>query len=224
VRPAVAAILSQMGFAAGLPAPGEEPPHLSLRGLPRAAAALVRKLKRAGLEVRLRDLTSPTGIATIGCTIVDRKASAGVADASGCGTHPDARVALTRALTEAAQTRLAFIQGGREDLPDVLRNVGTSMDQPFAGRSIAFDEIPTREHASINEDVEFMLERMRQSGFEQVVVVDVTRTAVAIPAVRVIVPRAESWTLSVVHTGRAAVGDRVLRQIQEASREHSQGR
>ena len=37
---------------------------------------------------------------------------------SGCGTHPDARIALTRALTEAAQSRLSCIQGGRENLPD----------------------------------------------------------------------------------------------------------
>ncbi len=215
VRPAVAAILSEMGFAAGISAQGEEPPQLSLRGLPRAAAALVRKLQRVGLEVQLRNLTSQTGIATIGCTIVDRTAPVAFADASGCGTHPDARVALTRALTEAAQTRLTAIQGGREDLLDVLRNVGTLSDWPVAGRSIDFEQIPSYEHSSINEDVEFMLERMRQSGFEQVVVVDVTRIAVAIPAVRVIVPRAESWTLSIVHSGRAAVGGRVLQQIQE---------
>ena len=39
---------------------------------------------------------------------------------SGCGTHPDARIALTRALTEAAQSRLTCIQGGREDLPDFV--------------------------------------------------------------------------------------------------------
>ena len=40
---------------------------------------------------------------------------------------------------------------------------------------------------------------MRQSGFEQIVVVDITRADVGIPVVRVIVPRAEIWTLYFAH-------------------------
>src|SRR3954466_6642908 len=50
LRPTVAAILADMGSAAGpLPARAA-PPLISLRGLPRPAAALVAKLQRAGLE------------------------------------------------------------------------------------------------------------------------------------------------------------------------------
>jgi ribosomal protein S12 methylthiotransferase accessory factor len=218
VRPAVAAMLAEMGFALEVAAEEEHPPQISLRGLPRASAALVRKLQHAGLHVQLRNLTSDTGIPTIGCTIIDPKAPPTVSNAhSGCGTHPDARVALSRALTEAAQTRLTVIQGGREDMPDVFRAVGRR-SRPESGqaavRSIAFDEISSHEHASINEDVEFMVERMKRSGFDQIVVVDITKAAVGIPAVRVIVPRAESWSIYLAHGDRAGMGRRLLQRVQ----------
>ena len=97
-----------------------------MRGLPRRAAALVRKLQRAGLKVQLQNLTSAIGIPTIACTITDPQGPpTAVNTYTGCGTHPDARIALTRALTEAAQSRLTCIQGGREDLPDFVPPAGT---------------------------------------------------------------------------------------------------
>jgi ribosomal protein S12 methylthiotransferase accessory factor len=67
----------------------------------------------------------------------------------------------------------------------------------------------------VNEDVEFIIERMRRSGLDQVVVFDITREEVGIPVVRAIVPRTEIWTLYFAHGGRASLGDRALQQILE---------
>ena len=93
-------------------------------------------------------------------------------------------------------------------------NRGTPAVAPrTGGLTVAFDEVESREHASINEDVEFMLERLRQSGFAQVVAVDITRSEIGIPVVRVVVPRAETWSFFFLHTGRARVGSRALEQI-----------
>ena len=217
VRPAVAAILADMGFDGGVSPDREDPPLISLRGLPRPAAALVRKLQRAGLEVQLRNLTSTTGIPTIDCTITEpRGQPSGMNAHGGCGTHPDARIALTRALTEAAQTRVAYIQGGREDLPDFAPTKGTPPAPTWNrwGHAVSFGDIVSYEHPSVNDDVELIIERMRQSGFEQVVVVDITRADVGIPVVRVIAPRAEAWTFHLMHGGRASLGNRALQQIQ----------
>jgi len=217
VRPAVAAILAEMGFGGRVAPQREDPPLISLRGLPRSAATLVRKLQRAGLEVQLRNLTSATGIPTIDCTIVDPQGLPNVMNAhGGCGTHPDARIALTRGLTEAAQTRLGYIQGGREDMPDFAPARGTAPAPTWNrfGHTISFDDIASYRHPSVNDDVEFIIERMRLSGFDQIVVVDITRAEVGIPVVRVIVPRAEAWTLYLMHGGRASLGNRALQQIQ----------
>jgi putative methanogenesis marker protein 1 len=214
IRPAVAGLLADMGF--GLSAEVEAAPLISFHGLPRVATALVRKLQRAGLEVELLDLTSPIGIATIACTITDPLGPPDVINAfSGCGTHPDARIALTRALTEAAQSRLSCIQGGRENLPDYApaRGARPVKARHRNRRTISFEEIASHQYASVNDDVEFMIERMRQSGFEQIVVVDITRKEVGIPAVRVIVPRSEVWTLYVAEGARASLGPRALEQV-----------
>jgi ribosomal protein S12 methylthiotransferase accessory factor len=216
LKPAVAAILADMGFGGGVSAEPEQAPRISLRGLPRPAAALVRKLQGAGLDVELLNLTSATGIATIACTITERQGLPSVTGAcSGCGTHPDARIALTRALTEAAQSRLTGIQGGREDLPNYVPAEGVPPPEAKqgGGRSIGFDEIASYQHSSVNDDVEFIIERMRQSGFAQVVVVDITRQEVGIPAVRVIVPRSETWTLYFSDGARASLGPRALQQV-----------
>ncbi len=215
VRPLVGDILSEMGLERRM-STDDNPTRLSLRGLPRSARTLVRKLQAAGLEVHLRNLTSGTGIPTVSCTIVDPKGPPTALNAhSGCGTHPDARIAVTRALTEAAQTRVTFIQGGREDLPELAPHRGApSVDVAQGdGPAISFDEIDSFEHASINEDVEFMLERLRRCGFEQVVVVELTKAGIGIPVVRVVVPRAETWSMFFMHTGRASVGRRALEQI-----------
>jgi ribosomal protein S12 methylthiotransferase accessory factor len=215
VRPVVAGLLAEIGFS--LPAQADEAPPISLRGLPRTAAALARKLQRAGLEVELLNLTSPVGIATIACTITDPQGPPDIINAfSGCGTHPDARIALTRALTEAAQSRLACIQGGRENLPDYAPSRGAPPVKARLHRrrpTVGFDDIASYRHESVNDDVEFMVERMRQSGFEQVVVIDVTRKEVGIPCVRVIVPRSEMWTLYVAEGARASLGPRALEQV-----------
>src|SRR6202140_3431290 len=56
VSRAVAAILADIGFSAESQPERFAAPLISLRGLPRPAAALVRKLQRAGLEVQLRNL------------------------------------------------------------------------------------------------------------------------------------------------------------------------
>jgi len=212
VRSAVAAMLAGLGFDAAQPA--QPAPPISLRGLPRRAAALVRKLQQAGLEVQLQNLTSTIGIPTIGCTIVDPQGPALFNTHAGCGTHPDARIALTRALTEAAQSRLTGIQGGREDLPAFVPPAGAPVETRHSGvQAISFNELASRQHPTVNDDVEFILERMRQSGFDQVVVVDITRADVGIPVVRVIVPRAEVWTLYLAHGDRASLGPRALQQI-----------
>ncbi|MET0675296.1 MAG: YcaO-like family protein, partial [Bradyrhizobium sp.] len=217
LRPAVAAVLADMGFDETALPDGEDPPLVSLRGLPRPAAKLVHHLQRAGLEVQLRNLTSTTGIATIDCTIIDRQGPPDAVNAhGGCGTHPDALIALTRALTEAAQTRLGFIQGGREDLPDFGAQKGAPPEaaQGRDARVISFGDIASYHHPSVNEDVEFMLDRMRRAGFDQVVAFDITRTDVGLPVVRVVAPRAEAWTFYLMHGGRAGLGRRALREVE----------
>jgi YcaO-like protein with predicted kinase domain len=188
--------------------------QIALRGLPRRASMLVEKMKRAGLDIYLRDLTDTAGIAAIECTIVD-DAWEGFPNAhGGCGAHPDARVALLRSLTEAAQSRVTCIQGGREDLPQILNHSRPTKPDELkemlgGGEVISFKDIPTFESRYVNDDLQYMLDRLPSSGLTQVIAFDLTHEAVGIPVVRIVVPKAETWAVFNIHTGRGVFGSRV---------------
>ena len=186
-------------------------PRINLESLPARVGWMVQRLRRSGLKVYLRDITSDTRIAAIECIIAEPCGSARHKAHGGYGSHPDSRVALTRAITEAAQSRLACIQGGREDLPEFAGSPCLIADPDLrfgSGPGRSFSEIPTRESESIDADVSWVLERFRSVGMDQVVAIDLTRPELGIPVVRVIVPHAEGWAAFRLHSSSALVGKR----------------
>ena len=76
---------------------------------------ILDRLERAGWRWSVWDATSDIGVATFHCLITDSADPQGHMGL-GSGTHPDRAVALTRALTEAVQTRMNYITGARDDL------------------------------------------------------------------------------------------------------------
>lgn len=81
----------------------------------------LQRLGAAGFTVLLWDLSEWHGVPTFCCTILEAAApfEKGVPPSTGTGCHPRKAVALFRAISEAAQTRSAFIVGAREDIaPD----------------------------------------------------------------------------------------------------------
>ncbi len=210
---AVARLLAEAGVTAPTPteaAAGGAFPLIDLETLPPRALVLVRKLRRAGLLVYLRDATSTGGIATLDCAIVELQGDGCHMAHGGSGTHPDARVAVSRALTEAAQSRLGHIQGGREDLPAIVGTRRPFDPEEVYGRGDVrpFSAVPSHEHAHIDDDIRFVLERLARDGFRQVVAVNLTRPEVGVPVVRVVIPNAESWSVFFSHARRARFGRR----------------
>ena len=192
------------------------PPQISLASLPRRAKPLLSKIQRAGLEVWLRDLTLRHGIATIDCTIVNDGSGGFGAAHGGCGAHPDARVALLRALTEAAQSRLTCIQGGREDLPLIMKGKTFEARDPidrFDAPAIDFERLPSIENDFIDDDITDILASLQACGLGRVIVFDMTHPEVGIPVVRVVIPKAETWTVFHLHTGRGRFGSRVASRL-----------
>ena len=80
---------------------------------------LLDAYEAAGVGVVASDLTTDVGLPVFSVTIVDRRAdrTRRLPAAMGGGCHPDRAVALSRALTEAAQSRLTLIAGSRDDCP-----------------------------------------------------------------------------------------------------------
>jgi len=177
---------------------------------------ILRKLERAGLSVAVWDITSDIRIATFACTIVPRDDNAlwHCTVASGFGCHPAREIALIRALTEAAQTRLTLISGLRDDFrrdtyeelldPEVI---GAARHRHLASTAVQrFDDVPTHDGATFEEDVAWELKCIRKARGRQVVVVDLTKPEFALPVVRVIVPGLEPILVPDYVPGRRAQG------------------
>lgn len=215
LAPAVTRVLVNAGItSAAAQSNADRFPLVALDDLPRNASILVRKLQQAGLRVYLRNITSTAGIPTLDCTITEGR----LLVHGGSGTHPDARVALARAVSEAAQSRVACIQGGREDLPEVMRQNPDLDPEDVFGRGpvCAFSSIQSYEHANVDDDVRFILRRLKSAGFSQVVAVNLSRPEINVPVVRVVIPKAEAWTVFHLHTQRGAFGSRVARILSKA--------
>ena len=151
--------------------------------------------------VAVWETTSDVGIPSFLCRILQECAppSNAYRPATGMGCHPSREVALSRALTEAAQSRLTFISGARDDL---WRSEYEEFLDPKAygawlsamahdGPCRDFREVPTWRGESFDEDIAWQLGCLRSVGIEQVVVIDLTKAEFGIPVVRVVIPGLE---------------------------------
>ena len=160
----------------------------------------LERYARAAVRVGVWDVTSDVGIPTFFCTIVDEATNRWrfMAPASGSGCHPSRRVALLRALTEAAQARLTVIAGSRDDLGLALyrrgedrgafAEVGTLLEGPPAR---SFSDIAGHDSATFGDDVAWELACLRGAGIHEVAIVDLTLPEHGIAVVRVVIPGLE---------------------------------
>lgn len=160
--------------------------------------ALLAKYDEAGIAVRLWNVTTVIGIAVFICDI--RDASDGdprqLRRFHGAGCHPDRAIALSRALTEAAQTRLTYIAGIRDDLlpaeyeePPAADIVDALLDAlRRESEPHSFHAVPSFAADDLGEDLRWQLDRLRAAGIERVVAVDLTRPDFEIPVVRLVIP------------------------------------
>jgi ribosomal protein S12 methylthiotransferase accessory factor len=81
-----------------------------------SARLLLDRFEAAGADVVVRSLPSPFGIPTFEAVVSSDLFPVPFA---GMGTHLDAAVALSRALSEAAQSRATAIAGARDDIGQV---------------------------------------------------------------------------------------------------------
>ncbi|TMJ43029.1 MAG: hypothetical protein E6G89_02475 [Alphaproteobacteria bacterium] len=160
---------------------------------------VIGRLHQAELAVAAWDITSNTGVPAFYALIVDRRSELAHSGA-GAGAHPAREVALLRALTEAVQVRVNYIAGARDDLdPAEYTAEGIGAKLVFAnglmslrdGAGKDYRQITTREFDSFRQDIDWMIERLKSVGIEEVIVVDLTKPAFNMPVVRVVIPGLE---------------------------------
>ena len=159
--------------------------------------ALLETYERAGAVPRVWGVTSDTNIAVFVCDIPAE--TNGLRRFRGAGCHPNRAVALARALTEAAQIRLTYISGNRDDLPpsdyqETAREKlgGALLDAASqAVEPLSFHDAATFDADDLTLDVRWELSCLRSVGIEQAIAVDLTRTDFGIPVIKMVVPRLE---------------------------------
>lgn len=167
-----------------------------------AACGVLELYDDAEVGVAVWDATSDVGIPTFICSIADRSNNPmrPLPVARGTGCHPCREIALLRALTEAAQSRLTVISGSRDDLTDARKAERAGPDEYERSRRVICDargtrefrSIPTHSGESLDDDVAKEIACLVSAGMDQVLIVDLTRQEFQIPVVRVIVPGLEA--------------------------------
>jgi ribosomal protein S12 methylthiotransferase accessory factor len=159
------------------------------------ARQLVQKLDAAGLLVRVWDQTSVVGVPAFGCTLDSVAELRGLARFSGYGAHLDPEVAISRAVSEAVQSRLTIISGARDDQTPAtyaaMQVAGGGPVPPSNGRR-SFGSAPqSQTTGAFASDARLLVSRLCAAGFHDVLRVDLTRSDVGIPVVFVFVPLAK---------------------------------
>ncbi|HET6223575.1 MAG TPA: YcaO-like family protein [Dongiaceae bacterium] len=165
---------------------------------------ILAKYAAARFAVEVWETTSDIGLPAFRCHIYEAADNPhdpqGIFFGAGC--HPTREIALLRALTEAAQSRLTYISGSRDDIErhdyrrpgdkTPVERIGDATSAPDDGQPMRrLSAAPTFEAPSLNEDLDWELERLGAAGIEQVVVVDLSIPQFDIPVVKVVIPGLE---------------------------------
>jgi len=177
--------------------------NVMLSTLPEPVKSLCEKIEKFGLHIVLMEITTDVSIPTFRAVIVDPAFPSDQGPRTcyfpGSGTHPNSLIATQRAVTEAVQSRLAYIQGARDafNVLDVnklssrrhmLRDLDSTPTIPFAS-------IVSYEHGNLMDELQTILDRLIDVNFDRVFVSNLTKSDLNVPVVRVRVPGLSRFSL-----------------------------
>ncbi|WTW95368.1 YcaO-like family protein [Streptomycetaceae bacterium NBC_01309] len=140
-------------------------------------AALLDKLTRARVWFELWHLPNRFGVPVAVCYLWREDQPTLLV--SGSGAHVDPAVALSRAITEAAQTRLTQIVGTREDINPLAYRAGPSArPRHDPAPAVSWDEIARRFtafHATDDEEAAYLIKLVTDHAGHSPLAVELTR-------------------------------------------------
>lgn len=165
--------------------------------------AMQEKFAKAQVEVRVRDITSDIGIPTMAAVADDVLLKDPTLLTIGIGTHTSARIAVMRALTEVAQSRLTQIHGAREDttIAEMRKKMGYERAKRINGYwfrdngTVDYKNVKSTDTDDFKKDIENIIAALKKQGMDRVIIVDLTRKEIGMPVVRVIVPGLEVFAM-----------------------------
>jgi ribosomal protein S12 methylthiotransferase accessory factor len=179
------------------------------------SSELLARFTMNGVEIHLKDLTSDIGVPTFGAASDDIETRDPSLLTMGMGSHLSPEIAVVRALTEVAQSRLTQIHGAREDTVDAKGRQQLGYDRVKRINRMWFDSSGTERNVGsivaldtpdIYDDIQVLLSQLNERGFKKVIAVDLTRKELGIPVVRIIIPGMEVFAMDEERVGPRLIG------------------
>ena len=172
-------------------------------GLPESIERAISMIRQAGLAVAVWYAAVTMEVPCFVCAIADTSGNTLYPQhAAGYGCHISKEIALLRAITEAAQSRLTFISGTRDDLFVRIYENDVRVDAPSnrvwlqsiqsSGEDISYNDLPDFSHfITFSEAVEYIASCMLDDGITDVLALDLTNDTIGVPVIHVVAPHAE---------------------------------
>ncbi|MCO6003535.1 YcaO-like family protein [Actinoallomurus purpureus] len=176
--------------------------------LPPEVDLLLRRIDDAGLTRVVRYTPNAFGLPFFQGFMLEPTDEAPIAIAVGSGLHPFKDIAAVRALAEAAQSRLTYIHGGRDDIIDrhryfarfdgefERRTIGRARQRIQAdGDTVRYSSVPDGAGgvASIEDALTCLIDILNKNRIRQILRVVLTGKDSPLSVVRVIAPKLESF-------------------------------
>jgi len=139
----------------------------------------------------------------------------------GVGTHLDPEIACIRALTEVAQSRTthkhgvkinAQLQKKTQDMGyERIKKINRMWYSP-SKKARKLSDMPNMATDYVLDDIEVVLGKLMDRGFDMVCCVDLTREDIGVPVVRMVVPGLEVMTMDHEREGPRLYGNWPVRE------------
>ena len=156
---------------------------------------LIDKIRVNSCSVEIFQNPNEFGIYSFSVYIVDK--SNLLYSNIGHGAHFYSYIALSRAITEAAQGRITMISGSREDnfrcdyryIKDVAKNINERCDYELSiSKTKKINFKPELIETSLDIAMDNIISRIKNNGFNKILFADLTDEKIQVPVVKVLIP------------------------------------
>lgn len=159
---------------------------------------LLERITAAGFVIKLFDMTTDLGVPCVTALLAPadfrkRRDLKFFEVNMGSGAHPTSVRAVIRAITEAAQSRMTYVSGARDDIPDrdFIRlcpdDTRACLELPLSSQ-----HFPLRADGDVDDLLRWVLKQLGANGIRRLLVVDLGGGDMPISVVKIIVPELEN--------------------------------
>lgn len=171
---------------------------------------LKQKFEAAGIVVKVWLLTHDIDLYTVVCALDDPVLKDPAMLVMGAGSHLKPEIAVSRALTEAAQSRVVQIHGAREDTDreSVVRTFGYDAMKRLnrywyseSADKVCLSDLEDKSADTPAVNIETTVETLKGIA-PYAIIVDISRKSIQAPVIRAVLPTFEQYTLDRERKGK----------------------